>query len=299
MKNWIEQKWTAYIKELLKNNSGLQGTDIACQVCHRGREIWRCMDCADHRLTCAFCYQVAGLWQVGVKIFTGHDGLSCGLRSEYKDYDRDIKVQTEITVNQYSIFVIQCLFIDLHIQGEFMVNGRGRDDSTASCNRHHNFRPRTFRNWSSVWWTSSCPNYIQAILPRTVKVICFWPLLIQTGIIFCLWFGVCVLLIWRIGIYRCSVCAYPAKLLCHLHCWNIKGWTIWNAKPVYTSTTRNCGGWYATTVRTPPRIGMLSSDKSPINGETWNIAYGFKCGRKERWKWEKWVCFVQHVLSQE
>ena len=99
------------------------------------------MDCADHRPTCAFCcqarhhieyfhriekwngqfYQAAGLWQVGVKIFTGHDGLSCVLRSEYKNYDRDIKVKTEITVNQYSIFVIQCLFIDLHIQGESAV----------------------------------------------------------------------------------------------------------------------------------------------------------------------------------
>jgi hypothetical protein len=135
MKDWIEQKRTAYIKELLKNNSGPQGTDIVCHVCHGGRGIWRCMDCADHRPTCAFCcrarhridyfhriekwngrfYQAAGLWQVGVKIFTGHDGLSCPLRSEYKDYDRDIKVQTEITVNQYSIFVIQCLLIDLHI----------------------------------------------------------------------------------------------------------------------------------------------------------------------------------------
>jgi hypothetical protein len=129
MKIWIETKRTAYIKELLKGNSGPQVTDIACEVCHGGKGVWRCMDCADHRPTCALCcrtrhhldyfhriekwngrfYQPAGLWQVGVKIFTGHDGQPCVLRTEYKDHERGVDVQTEHSVKEYSNIFTQHL----------------------------------------------------------------------------------------------------------------------------------------------------------------------------------------------
>lgn len=120
MKNWMENKRTAFIKELLKQNSGAQVSDVGCQVCHGGRGVWRCMDCADHRPTCSLCcrtrhrinyfhriekwngrfYQAAGLWQVGVKIFTGHKGLPCTLRTDYKDHDGGVGVRGEDTVKQ-------------------------------------------------------------------------------------------------------------------------------------------------------------------------------------------------------
>ena len=37
----------------------------------------------------------------------------------------------------------------------------------------------------------------------------------------------------------------------------------------------------------------------PDNGEIWNIAYGFKCGRTGKWSRGRWVFFVQHVCSLE
>jgi hypothetical protein len=128
MRDWIANKRTIFIKELLKHNSGPKGKDIGCPVCQEGRGVWRCMDCADHRPTCALCcrtrhhidyfhriekwngrfYQAAGLWQVGVKIFTGHDGRPCVMRTDYNDHDRGVEVHTRNSVKtSFHIFHIR------------------------------------------------------------------------------------------------------------------------------------------------------------------------------------------------
>ena len=77
--------------------AGPHGQEVNCPRCGVGRAIWRCKDCADKRATCVLCcrnahrldlfhriekwngrfYQEAALWQVGVKIYLGHNGQRC------------------------------------------------------------------------------------------------------------------------------------------------------------------------------------------------------------------------------
>jgi len=77
--------------------AGPQARNSACPRCGSGRAIWRCRDCADKKAVCVLCcrnahkldlfhhvekwngrfYQEGALWQVGVKIYLGHDGKPC------------------------------------------------------------------------------------------------------------------------------------------------------------------------------------------------------------------------------
>ena len=96
MKEWLESKRTIYLDRLLQNKAGPKLTS-KCATCEKGRPVWRCLDCIDLRPTCVLCcrdshqnnlfhriekwngrcYQKASLWQVGVKIYAGHNGQPC------------------------------------------------------------------------------------------------------------------------------------------------------------------------------------------------------------------------------
>ena len=105
MKFWLEEKRTNYLLQIIQMKAGPQdrGTNVAvhgqtpCPRCHLGRPVWRCLDCTDSRAVCVLCcrndhrnnlfhriekwngrfYQKGALWQVGVKLFTGHNGEPC------------------------------------------------------------------------------------------------------------------------------------------------------------------------------------------------------------------------------
>ena len=99
MKQWVEEKRLAYIDRVLRMKASTPvgvGGIPTCE-CGLGRAVWRCNDCADKRGICLFCcrnrhklqmfhrvekwngrfYQKGALWQVGVKIFVGHNGHAC------------------------------------------------------------------------------------------------------------------------------------------------------------------------------------------------------------------------------
>lgn len=86
----------AYLKTLLSKGAP-RDSSVQCQSCGRKDWKWRCKDCIGGRLLCSGCcktehqlllfhrvemwngrYFAAGaLWQVGVKIYLGHQGLQC------------------------------------------------------------------------------------------------------------------------------------------------------------------------------------------------------------------------------
>lgn len=77
-------------------DAGVKGKST-CPTCHLGRAVWRCLDCLDKRPLCVLCcrtnhtnnilhrvekwngryYKKGALWQVGVKLYTGHNGSPC------------------------------------------------------------------------------------------------------------------------------------------------------------------------------------------------------------------------------
>lgn len=102
MRQWLEEKRALYVNQLLQMKSGPNsdasgGHPQTCPKCRLGRPKWRCLDCVDSTALCVLCcrdghqlnlfhriekwngrfYQKAALWQVGVKIFTGHHGAPC------------------------------------------------------------------------------------------------------------------------------------------------------------------------------------------------------------------------------
>jgi len=104
MREWLEEKRGLFLNRILdqkvyRNNSGV------CHFCSVGRPVWRCKDCTDRRPLCVYCcrnghrnapfhrvekwngryYQIGALWQVGVKIYTGHNGHPCPMTFPRKD----------------------------------------------------------------------------------------------------------------------------------------------------------------------------------------------------------------------
>jgi hypothetical protein len=97
MKLWLNEKRAGYLKRILEMKAGPPSQNPACSRCGSGRAIWRCKDCTDKNAVCVLCcrnahkfnifhrvekwngrfYQHGALWQVGVKIFLGHDGKPC------------------------------------------------------------------------------------------------------------------------------------------------------------------------------------------------------------------------------
>jgi hypothetical protein len=104
MKAWLEDKRPAYLDRLLQFKKGPKNSETdgkqnlaPCARCGTGRPVWRCLDCTDKTAVCLVCcknthklelfhriekwngrhYQQGALWQVGVKIFTGHNGSPC------------------------------------------------------------------------------------------------------------------------------------------------------------------------------------------------------------------------------
>ena len=94
MKQWVEEKRAVYLSSII------QGKGCYSRVCHGcsvGRPVWRCEDCLDNRPVCVLCcrnfhrnhpfhriekwngryFQRGALWQVGVKIYIGHNGNPC------------------------------------------------------------------------------------------------------------------------------------------------------------------------------------------------------------------------------
>jgi hypothetical protein len=106
MKQWLCEKRTRYLERLLQMKAGPgvyhesrpSSGLVACPRCRTGgRPVWRCLDCTDKTAVCVLCcrnahkldifhriekwngryYQKGALWQVGVKIYAGHNGQAC------------------------------------------------------------------------------------------------------------------------------------------------------------------------------------------------------------------------------
>jgi len=104
MKAWLQGKRGMYLEQILQMKAGLASVAAAgaagpalCSRCGLGRLVWRCRDCIDKRPVCILCcrnqhvinpfhcvekwnscyYQQGALWQVRVKIHTGHNGFPC------------------------------------------------------------------------------------------------------------------------------------------------------------------------------------------------------------------------------
>ena len=113
MRDWLKDKRAIYLEWILRMKAGadVQGAATdgnagssataapskSCVWCGMGRAVWRCLDCLDKRAVCVLCcqnshgmtvfhriekwngrhYQQGALWQVGVKIHTGHNGSPC------------------------------------------------------------------------------------------------------------------------------------------------------------------------------------------------------------------------------
>src|ERR1700691_3444817 len=98
MRQWLLEKRLPYLNWIirLKRGNGVNGGTNVCG-CGYGASVWRCRDCADKSAICVLCcrirhklnwfhrvekwngrfYQPGALWQVGVKIFVGHNGVPC------------------------------------------------------------------------------------------------------------------------------------------------------------------------------------------------------------------------------
>lgn len=92
----MKEKRQLYLMRLLSHKIG---PDIGqkCQRCWVGNAIWRCLNCIGNEVLCVLCLQedhlklpfhrverwngrffsVGALWQVGVKLYTGHQGRPC------------------------------------------------------------------------------------------------------------------------------------------------------------------------------------------------------------------------------
>lgn len=97
MKLWLDEKRSNYLKRIIKMKAGPQGQSCACPRCGLGLAIWQCKDCTNKNAVCVLCcrnahkfkmfhwvekwngrfYQHGVLWQVGVKIFLGHNREPC------------------------------------------------------------------------------------------------------------------------------------------------------------------------------------------------------------------------------
>jgi hypothetical protein len=103
MRFWLNNKRTVYLQQILAMKAGPQITGagttdpMPCPQCGIGRPKWRCLDCMDKTPICVLCcrnrhkldifhrvekwngryYQKGALWQVGVKIYMGHNGSPC------------------------------------------------------------------------------------------------------------------------------------------------------------------------------------------------------------------------------
>jgi hypothetical protein len=104
MKAWLQDKRPIYLERMLQMKAGPQMSSTmgparpaVCSRCNVGRPVWRCLDCTDKSAVCVLCcrnthqmnlfhrvekwngrhYQQGALWQVGVKIHTGHNGQPC------------------------------------------------------------------------------------------------------------------------------------------------------------------------------------------------------------------------------
>lgn len=104
MRDWLQEKRPRYLERLLQmkaagRGGGMGGPELPrlCARCGLGRSVWRCLDCTDKTAVCVLCcrnahqmnlfhrvekwngrhYQQGALWQVGLKIHTGHNGSPC------------------------------------------------------------------------------------------------------------------------------------------------------------------------------------------------------------------------------
>src|SRR5258707_4523795 len=116
MKTWVNEKRMPYVQKIIEMKGGPQNADTVCPKCRTGRAIWRCLDCRNKKPVCVLCcqnahkrdvfhrvekwngryFQKGALWQVGIKLYLGHDGRPCprsaaaltGL-NEFQHVDKD------------------------------------------------------------------------------------------------------------------------------------------------------------------------------------------------------------------
>ena len=111
MRQWLVDKRKCYTNALLDDYGPPQtpeGTSSAavtrCGVCIIGKAVWRCRDCLHKAACCVLCFRQRHdavpfhnvekwngrfwtkgcLWEVGVKIHSGHGGAYCPSRPEFK-----------------------------------------------------------------------------------------------------------------------------------------------------------------------------------------------------------------------
>ena len=104
MKDWLQEKRPIYLERILQMKAGASVGGVTgppgppvCSGCGLGRPVWRCLDCTDKSAVCVLCcrdahsrnlfhrvqkwngrhYRQGALWQVGLKIHTGHGGSPC------------------------------------------------------------------------------------------------------------------------------------------------------------------------------------------------------------------------------
>ena len=97
MKIWLNDKRMPYLRKIIDMKAGPTNEELTCLQCKSGRAVWRCLDCCNKKPVCVLCcrnnhkqeiyhrvekwngryFQKGALWQVGVKIYLGHDGKPC------------------------------------------------------------------------------------------------------------------------------------------------------------------------------------------------------------------------------
>lgn len=100
MREWLPRR--AQQLETILTNAAPKEAEMHCTSCHTDNAKWRCRECFGRHLLCAKCcmtqhrylpfhrvdkwngrfFQRAALWQVGVKLFLGHQGLPCNMMAE-------------------------------------------------------------------------------------------------------------------------------------------------------------------------------------------------------------------------
>ncbi|MDX6295879.1 MAG: hypothetical protein QOH50_5049 [Kribbellaceae bacterium] len=97
METWRDKKRSKYLNRLLSLCTSTSPGQQVCTACKIGKSLWRCLDCMDTCMLCVLCFrhrhqhlpfhrvekwngrffQRGSLWQVGVKIYLGHQGAVC------------------------------------------------------------------------------------------------------------------------------------------------------------------------------------------------------------------------------
>jgi hypothetical protein len=95
LREWLP--WRPLYLKIILAMEGLRDPELLCQSCNRKPGKWRCKHCLGARTLCGVCcrnehqflpfhrierwngryFQVGALWQVGLRLSLGHEGMTC------------------------------------------------------------------------------------------------------------------------------------------------------------------------------------------------------------------------------